>query len=272
MWGHPAFQKNLATLKEFGHCIISPQTGTLACGEEGMGKLADIEDIYDGIVALGSTASEVFEGKNVLVTAGPTFEDLDPVRTFTNRASGRMGIEMAKAFRNAGAKVHLVLGGNMPAPWDISTTRVRSAQEMFDACMSLWPDMDGACAAAAVADQRPAHPSTQKAKKAEASETLQLAKTPDILAALNESKARQWLLGFAAESENVVKNATEKLYKKGLDAILANDVSHGKGFGNQTNCLIPITKDGSHAPIGPAPKEQLATDTVQWFANCLESK
>jgi len=272
MWGHPAFKKNLVTLKEFGHCIISPQTGTLACGEEGMGKLADIEDIYDGIVALGSTPLEVFEGKNLLVTAGPTFEDLDPVRTITNRASGRMGIEMAKAFRNAGAKVHLVLGGDMPAPWGISTTRVRSAQEMFDACMFLWPNMDGACAAAAVADQRPAHPSTQKAKKAESPETLQLTKTPDILATLNESKARQWLLGFAAESENVVQNATEKLHKKGLDAILANNVSHGKGFGDQPNCLIPITKSGNHAPIGPAPKEQLATDTVRWFANCLESK
>ena len=272
MWGHPAFQKNLATLKEFGHCVISPQTGTLACGEEGIGKLADIEDIYDGIVALGTATLDVFECKNVLVTAGPTFEDLDPVRTITNRASGRMGIEMAKAFRNAGANVHLVLGGELPAPWGINTTRVRSAQEMFDACMSLWPDMDGVCAAAAVADQRPAHPSAQKAKKAETPETLQLARTPDILAALNESKARQWLLGFAAESENVVQNATDKLQKKGLDAILANDVSHGKGFGDQANCLFPVTKNGSHAPIGPAQKEQLAADAVRWFANCLGSK
>jgi phosphopantothenoylcysteine decarboxylase/phosphopantothenate--cysteine ligase len=213
---------------------------------------------------------EAFEGKNVLVTAGPTFEDLDPVRTITNRASGRMGIEMAKAFRNAGVHAHLVLGGDLPLPWGISATRVRSAQEMFDACMALWPKMDGVCAAAAVADQRPAHPVAQKTKKAELPETLALARTPDILAALNESKTRQWLLGFAAESENIIQNATEKLHKKGLDAILANDVSQGKGFGDQANCLVPVTKSGSHPPLGPSPKEQLAAEAVRWFAGHLE--
>jgi phosphopantothenoylcysteine decarboxylase/phosphopantothenate--cysteine ligase len=273
MWQHPAVQKNFATLLEFGHIAIEPGSGILACGEEGEGRLADLADIFDGIVSLGSSPLRVFADKHVLVTAGPTHEDLDPVRTITNRSTGRMGIEMARAFRNAGSTVHLVLGGDLPAPWGISTHRVRSAEEMLNACLALWPKMDGVCAAAAVADQRPEFCAPQKVKKQDKTESLVLVRTPDILATLGNLKThqRQWMLGFAAESENIVENAAEKLNKKGLDAILVNDVSQGKGFGDQTNCLIPIAQTGPGNPIGPMSKERLASEAVKWFANTLGS-
>jgi len=271
MWAHPAVQKNIAVLSSYGHRVVCPVSGVLACGEEGAGKLASVEDIYEAIVAFGSSPLKPLTGKRVLVTAGPTCEDLDPVRTLTNRSTGRMGIEMARAFRNAGAVVHLVLGGNLPAPWGIDTTRVRSAEEMLNACLALWPDMDGVCAAAAVADQRPERFEPQKVKKQDARETIVLRRTPDILAELNKTKTQQWMLGFAAESENILQNAMEKLSKKGLDVILLNDVSQGKGFGDRPNCLVPITKKGPGEALGPMPKERLAPDAVEWFANYLEA-
>ena len=270
MWGNRIVQKNIATLAELGHVIVNPKSGVLACGETGEGKLADLEDIFEAIQTLLAIPLKALINKNVLVTAGPTCEDLDPVRTLTNRATGRMGIEMAKAFRDAGALVHLVLGGTMPAPIGIPTNRVRSAEEMLQACQALWPGMDGVCAAAAVADQRPESCSPQKEKKQDGAETLSLVRTPDILATLGRSKAHQWMLGFAAESENIIDNATEKLSKKGLDAILANDISSG-GFGDQENSLVPITRHGTADKIGPLPKDRLAHEAVKWFAGHLEA-
>jgi phosphopantothenoylcysteine decarboxylase/phosphopantothenate--cysteine ligase len=269
MWGHPAVQRNLATLVGYGHAVVQPSSGPLACGEEGEGRLADVGDIFEAITALGGERIEAFVGKRVLVTAGPTREDIDPVRTLTNRSTGRMGIEMARAFRDAGAEVHLVLGGEMPAPWGVSTTRARSAADMLTACQGLWPKMEGICAAAAVADQRPELCSPQKTKKSEAPETLNLVRTPDILATLGESKAGRWMLGFAAESENALRNAAEKLSKKGLDAILVNDVSEGRGFGDGENSLTPMTGSGAGGTIGPLPKDRLAHEAVKWFAGQL---
>ncbi|MCL1893512.1 MAG: bifunctional phosphopantothenoylcysteine decarboxylase/phosphopantothenate--cysteine ligase CoaBC [Holophagaceae bacterium] len=270
MWSHPAFTKNLETLSGYGHSIVEPKSGILACGEDGTGKLADIDDIFDGIIATGTERSKIFQGKRVLVTAGPTHEDLDPVRTLTNRSTGHMGIEMAKAFRNVGANVHLVLGGELKSPWGIPTKRVRSAEDMLAACLELWPDMDGICATAAVADQRPEKYSTEKIKKMEEALNLPLLRTPDILSTLHQTKTHQWLLGFAAESENFVENASAKLVAKGLDAILVNDISSGKGFGDSPNTLIPITKCGSGNSIGPDSKELLASKAVNWFANFLD--
>ncbi|MDR1842077.1 MAG: bifunctional phosphopantothenoylcysteine decarboxylase/phosphopantothenate--cysteine ligase CoaBC [Holophagales bacterium] len=270
MWGHPAVQKNIAVLLGYEHHVVYPASGVLACGEEGTGKLASVEEVFEAIGALGSAPLKQFTGKRVMVTAGPTHEDLDPVRTLTNRSTGRMGIEMSRAFRDAGAAVHLILGGELPAPWGIDTIRVRSAEEMLNACLALWPDMDGVCAAAAVADQRPERFEPQKVKKQDAPETVVLLRTPDILAALSNARTHQWMLGFAAESENLVQNATEKLSKKGLNAILLNDISQGKGFGDHDNCLIPITRNGPGGALGPVPKNQLAREAVAWFANHLE--
>ncbi|MBK8725471.1 MAG: bifunctional phosphopantothenoylcysteine decarboxylase/phosphopantothenate--cysteine ligase CoaBC [Holophagaceae bacterium] len=272
MWSHPAVRANVARLKSFGHSLIEPVEGLLACGEEGGGKLAEVEAIVDAILALGSPRHPALEGKKVLVTAGPTREDLDPVRTLTNRSTGAMGIEMARALRNAGAEVHLVLGGDGPAfpLYGLAPTRVRSAAEMLAACEKLWPAMDGLVAAAAVADQRPETCSAEKVKKGEGPERLTLVRTPDILATLSDAKRPgQWLLGFAAESEGHLENAAAKLTRKRLDAILANDVADGQGFGDQANTLTPVTAEGPQPALGPLPKDELAQAAVAWWAHRL---
>ena len=270
MWAHPAVQANLATLRGFGHTLVEPVEGMLACGEEGPGKLAEIGDIADAVTALAGPPHPSLLGRRVLITAGPTREDLDPVRTLTNRSSGAMGVELARAFRNLGARVDLVLGGDLPAPWGVRTTRVRSAQDMLEACQAVWPEMDGLVAAAAVADQRPSVCAPDKVKKGEGVETLTLVRTPDILATLSAGKAPgQWLLGFAAESQQHVPNATVKLQKKHLDGVLVNDVGDGKAFGHQANTLLPITAAGPAEPLGPLPKDQLAMAVARWWAGWL---
>jgi phosphopantothenoylcysteine decarboxylase/phosphopantothenate--cysteine ligase len=266
MWRHPAVQGNLETLKGFGHRIVEPAVGFLAEGESGIGRLADLEDICEAIQTLAGPRLAAFEGRKILITAGPTREDLDPVRTLTNRSSGAMGVELARALRNAGARVHLVLGGDLRAPWGIDTIRVRSAQDMLSACETLWSSMDGLIAAAAVADQRPETCASEKVKKTEGPETLVLLRTPDVLATLSARKQPgQWVVGFAAESEDHVANAQAKLRKKHLDVVLVNDIASGKGFGAQANTLTPVTLQGASAPIGPLAKDTLAQATVLWL-------
>lgn len=273
MWEHPAVQANLARLRSFGHAVVEPGTGVLACGEEGAGKLAEVGVLAEAVQALGSPRLPGLQGRTVLITAGPTREDLDPVRTLTNRSSGSMGIELARAFRDAGCQVRLVLGGDLPAPWGVETTRVRSAQDMLDACLARWAGADGFVGAAAVADQRPETRSAEKAKKGDQAETLVLVRTPDVLATLAAAKQPgQWLLGFAAESERHLEFATAKLYRKGLDAILVNDVQDGRAFGSQLNALTPITPQGPHPALGPLPKEALAREVVRWWGGRLESR
>lgn len=276
MWEHPAVQTNLERLKSFGHRMVEPAEGLLACGEEGAGKLADIERIADAIRAVGSQHLPSLIGKQVLVTAGPTREDLDPVRFLTNRSTGEMGIEIARALRDAGAEVHLVLGGDMAAPYGMETVRVRTADAMMAASADLWPRMDGCIAAAAVADQRPQQVATEKAKKCDGPENLALVRTQDILLNLGMQKRSapngQWLLGFAAESEHHIENASAKLAKKKLDAVFVNDISTGKAFGHQDNTLTPVIAEGPQSPLGPLPKDQLALALVAWWAERLDSK
>ena len=270
MWAHPAVRANVQTLKGFGHAVVEPADGLLACGEEGTGRLAEVGDIADAVDALAGPAHPALLDRAILITAGPTQEDLDPVRTLTNRSTGAMGIELARAFRNAGARVSLVLGGSLPAPWGVTTIRVRSAEQMLAASLDLWPGMNGLVAAAAVADQRPQTCAAEKVKKGEGPETLVLVRTPDVLARLSAARTgRQWLLGFAAESEAHVPNATAKLHMKHLDGILVNDIGGGKGFGLQANTLIPITAAGQANPIGPMGKEALARAVVQWWGGWL---
>jgi phosphopantothenoylcysteine decarboxylase/phosphopantothenate--cysteine ligase len=273
MWEHPAVQSNLARLRTFGHRVVEPGTGVLACGEEGAGKLADIAVIAEAIEAAGTPELPSLANRRVLITAGPTREDLDPVRTLTNRSTGEMGIELARAFRNAGAQVQLILGGDLAAPWGVETMRVRSAQDMLEACSAGWAEADGIVGAAAVADQRPDHLAPEKVKKGEGPETLVLVRTPDILAALSARKGPdQWILGFAAESENHLEQAAAKLQRKGMDAILVNDIQGGRGFGHQANALTPITAQGPHPTLGPADKASLAAAVVQWWAGQLEHR
>ena len=270
MWEHPAVRANLERLRSFGHSVVEPGEGLLACGEEGTGKLADIATIAEAIEATATPNHPNLAKRRVLITAGPTREDLDPVRTITNRSTGEMGVELARAFRNAGARVQLVLGGDLPGPWGVETIRVRSAQEMLDACSERWADADGLIGAAAVADQRPDRVASEKVKKGEGSETLILLRTPDILATLSARKRPgQWILGFAAESEHHLANAKIKLERKGLDAVLVNDVQGGKGFGHQVNSLTPLTAQGAQPPIGPLDKATLAKAVARWWADQL---
>ena len=273
MWEHPAVQANLARLRSFGHHVVEPGEGVLACGEEGSGKLAEVAAIAEAIQCLGTPKLRSLKGRRVLITSGPTREDLDPVRTLTNRSTGAMGIELACAFRDAGARVQLVLGGDLPAPWGVETVRVRSAQDMLAACEAHWVDADGLVAAAAVADQRPEAPSREKTKKHAGPETLTLIRTPDILATLAGARQPgQWAIGFAAETEKHLEQAAEKLARKKLDAVLVNDVSGGRAFGAQANTLTPVTPQGAHHPIGPLPKRELAQAVVQWWAQRLEAR
>ncbi len=271
MWEHPAVQANITRLRSFGHAVVEPGEGVLACGEEGSGKLAEVASIAEAIQVHGTAKVRPLAGRRVLITSGPTREDLDPVRTLTNRSTGAMGIELARAFRDVGAKVQLVLGGDLPAPWGVETVRVRSAGEMLAACKARWADSEGLVAAAAVADQRPESPAPEKVKKSDGAETMILVRTPDILADLASSRRpEQWVLGFAAESEKHLEHARAKLEKKGLDAVLVNDVQGGRAFGVQANTLTPVTAQGPHTPIGPLPKDQLARAVVQWWAHHLE--
>ncbi len=270
MWEHPAVQANLQRLRSFGHAVVEPGEGLLACGEEGAGKLAEVAVIAEAIQVHGTPKLASLNGRQVLITAGPTREDLDPVRTLTNRSTGAMGVELARAFRDVGARVQLVLGGDLPTPWGVETVRVRSAQQMLEACEARWAGSDGLVAAAAVADQRPEASSMEKVKKADGTETLVLMRTPDILATLAVGRRPdQWVIGFAAESEKHLEYAGEKLRKKRLDAVLVNDVQAGRGFGAQANTLTPLTSLGSHPALGPLPKDQLAQAVVQWWAGCL---
>ncbi|MBS1766290.1 MAG: bifunctional phosphopantothenoylcysteine decarboxylase/phosphopantothenate--cysteine ligase CoaBC [Acidobacteria bacterium] len=270
MWAHPAVQGNVAKLKSFGHGFIEPAEGLLACGEEGSGKLAEVEAIAESIRALGAPKLPALVGKVILVTAGPTREDLDPVRMLTNRSTGSMGVELARALRNAGARVKLVLGGDLPVPHGVETVRVRSAEEMLRACQAWWPSCDGVFAAAAVADQRPERMAGEKVKKGDGPETLTLVRTPDILATLAAAKhPGQWLVGFAAESERHLEHAAAKRTKKHLDAVLVNDIQRGHGFGTQANTLTPMTADGPQPPLGPLPKDRLAEAVVAWWADNL---
>lgn len=272
MWEHPAVQANIGRLRSFGHAVVEPGEGVLACGEEGAGKLADVLVIAEAIQSHGTPKLRALQGRKVLITAGPTREDLDPVRTLTNRSTGAMGIELARAFRDAGAVVQLVLGGDLAAPWGLETTRIRSAQQMLEACEARWASADGLVAAAAVADQRPEATSAEKVKKVEGTETLVLVRTPDILARLAATRrSDQWVVGFAAESEKHLEYASAKLKQKGLDAVLVNDVQGGRAVGAQANTLTPVTLSGAHAPLGPLAKDQLARAVVQWWAQWLEA-
>lgn len=270
MWDHPAVQANVERLRGFGHHFVEPVGGLLACGEEGTGKLAEVEDIAETLQWIAGPKHPAYLGRRILVTAGPTREDLDPVRTLTNRSSGAMGVELARALRDAGAEVTLVLGGELPAPIGVATVRVRSAEQMQAACLEAWPAMDGVFAAAAVADQRPERPSAEKAKKLEGPESLALVRTPDILAELSaRARPGQWKVGFAAESERHQEHARAKLEKKRLDAVLVNDIGGGRGFGAQANALTPVTAEGAGAPLGPLPKDALARAVVGWWSGRL---
>ncbi len=248
MWGNPATQHNLGVLKDRGIIEIPPADGELACGEEGTGRLAEVPDIIAQIEAFFlSNENLPLKGKHVVVTAGPTYETIDPVRYIANRSSGKQGYEIARALYLRGADVTLISGPtNLEAPVGVKRINVISARDMMDTCKTALP-ADAAICVAAVADWYVKNPAEQKIKKQnDGMPTLDFAENPDILKTLsNYEKNRPGLVvGFAAESENVKEYARNKLEKKGCDWIIANDVS-GDIMGGDHNQVHVITKTGT---------------------------
>ena len=257
MWEHPATQQNLETLRKRGVRIVEPGSGYLACGMTGPGRLAENEAVVAAAVeALG--ASQDLAGETVLITAGPTREKIDPVRYLTNRSSGRMGYALAEAALRRGARVLLVTGPtSLKPPSAAEVVGVESAKQMLDAVLRLLPEASIVIKTAAVADYTIADPAEQKLKRA-GRMTLDLMPAPDILAEIFRHKKSQLIIGFAAETENVIENARKKLQTKSLDAIVVNDVSReGVGFDSDRNAVTIITKSET-IPVPETTKWEVA--------------
>ena len=263
MWEHPATQENLVTLRARGVHVVDPDEGYLACGMTGAGRLAATEMIVETVRAVLGLRRD-FEGRVVLVTAGPTREDIDPVRFLTNRSSGRMGYAIADAAVRRGARVVLVSGPTeLQVPDGVDWVPVRSAEEMQKAVQEHAVGVAVVIMAAAVADYRAVGVNTQKIRRAGDRLTLELAPTPDILAGLAQERARanlrQILVGFAAETERVAENARVKLERKGADMIVANDVTReGAGFDTDTNIVTIFRRDGQEIPLPKLTKFEVA--------------
>ncbi len=247
MWKKPATQRNLEQLKADGVHVVGPGAGDLACGETGPGRMAEVAEILAAIERVLGNSPRPLAGRKVLVTAGPTVEPIDPVRFLSNRSSGLQGYRIAEALAALGAEVTLVSGPtNLPTPADVRRVDVESAQEMWEAVRAALP-VDVAVCVAAVADWRVAEPAARKIKKSrDGLPSLTLAENPDILAtlaALPEGERPQLVIGFAAETEDVVAHAVEKRRRKGADWIVANDVSDGAVMGAADNRVWLIRDD-----------------------------
>jgi phosphopantothenoylcysteine decarboxylase / phosphopantothenate---cysteine ligase len=260
MWAHPATQANHRVLQQRGVRMIGPETGGQACGETGAGRMAEPQAIVHALLDLGSGP---LAGRRVLITAGPTQEPIDPVRFIGNRSSGRMGVALAAAARDAGAEVCLVHGPmSVSPPTGVRTVAVDTADSMHSAVLDHLEGVDLFIAAAAVADYRPRTAAKQKLKKDSTEMTVDLVRTRDILADVAGRRPRPFVVGFAAETTEVRKNARAKLEKKGLDMIAANDVSAGQAIGREDNALTVLWPDGEH--VFPAqPKESLARALIE---------
>ena len=260
MWTAEATRANVKTLRERGVLFIGPDSGMLACGDEGAGRMSEPEAIAEEICRILNRAADM-AGLRVLVTAGATRERLDPVRFITNDSSGKMGFALAEAARDRGAEVTVVCGSvSVPVPEGVRTVRIESAQDLYDAMIREAPEQDVIIQAAAVCDYRVEKQSATKIKKSEGQPlTLTLTENPDVAMAVGRNRKKgQTLVGFAAETDHVQKNAVSKLKKKNLDMIVANDVTApGAGFNVDTNIATLITKEGSEA-LPLQTKRQLA--------------
>lgn len=273
MWNHPMVRENLERLTSRGVRVVEPGEGFLACGWMGKGRLAEPAAIVEAAARLLAQAGASLEGRRLLVTAGPTFEDLDPVRFIANRSSGRMGIAIAEEARAQGAAVTLILGPtHLAAPAGVDVVRVRSAADMHAAVMERYEGADAIVMAAAVADYTPASVAADKMAKQPGGLTLALTRTRDILADLGERRgagSRPLLVGFAAETSDVVAKARAKLERKRVDMILANDVSRAdSGFAVDRNTGVLITRDDEQA-LAPQAKRDMAKALVARIAGRL---
>ncbi len=246
MYDKQVTQENLEVLRDHGIRILEPAEGQLACGVTGRGRLPETDVIHKEIFEILNIKKD-FANKTLLITAGATQEDIDPVRFITNRSSGKMGYALASAAAQRGAQVFLVSGPTaLPDPRGVEVFRVRSAREMNDVCLQLFDQVDIVIGAAAVADYRPLDYSEQKLKKNDDDMTIKLVRNPDILEGLGQRKKHQVLIGFAAETTDVLQNARKKMLKKNLDMLVANDVTaEGAGFAVDTNIVSLLFKDGT---------------------------
>jgi phosphopantothenoylcysteine decarboxylase/phosphopantothenate--cysteine ligase len=271
MWANPATQANLATLRARGVRVFGPAEGSQACGEVGPGRMLEPAELTTLTAALFETGE--LDGLTVVVTAGPTWEALDPVRGLTNRSSGKMGYAVSEAAAAAGAHVILVSGPTaLPDPERVTTVRVMSAQEMHDAVHRHIRGADIFIGVAAVADYRPAEAAAQKIKKQADTLTLTLVRNPDILASVAALKPAPFTVGFAAETENLEANARAKLEAKHLDLVAANRVGiEGSGFETEENTLLLVDRAGT-TELPRAAKSQLARALVREIARRLKSR
>jgi phosphopantothenoylcysteine decarboxylase/phosphopantothenate--cysteine ligase len=257
MWDHPAVRSNVETLRARGHQIVDPEPGDLACGMKGEGRLAAVEVIVSRILDMLRSTKEL-AGIRVLVTAGPTIEDLDPVRFISNRSSGKMGYAVARAACLRGADVTLVSGPtSLQPPAGVETIFVRSAAEMKEAVLRRFPDADVVIKAAAVGDFRPAERHSKKIKKQKSGLSFSLVPTDDILEHLGRVKKHQVLVGFSAETDDLLRNASLKMRGKNLDLIVANDVTSGV-FGADAATVHIISTAGEPVTLSNLPKTAIA--------------
>src|SRR5579871_4342212 len=263
MWAHPATQENLAILRKRGHRIVEPEEGILACGMTGPGRLAEPDRIADVVATLGLAAKDL-EGETILITAGPTQEALDPVRFISNRSSGKMGYALAEAAVERGARVILVSGPvHLPPPPGAKVFQVRTAEEMRGAVFANLPGATMVIKAAAVADFHLTVVPQQKIKKTAARMSLELDPTPDILAELGRNKKDWLLIGFAAETENLEREARRKLETKNCDMIVANLVGGDEsGFESDHNEIALTMRTGEFLKLPRASKRELADEIL----------
>ncbi|MBF6607655.1 MAG: bifunctional phosphopantothenoylcysteine decarboxylase/phosphopantothenate--cysteine ligase CoaBC [Flavobacterium sp.] len=264
MYKHPTTLSSLELLQQFGNKMIPAESGELASGLSGEGRMAEPENILD-FIERDLIAKLLLRGKKIMITAGPTYEAIDPVRFIGNHSSGKMGFEIAKCAAQNGAEVILISG---PTHLQIDNSliqliRLQTAEEMFEACHQYFSECDVAIAAAAVADYRPKSAKSQKIKKQESDIVLELEKTKDILASLGSLKKDQFLIGFALETENEIENAQNKIRKKNLDLIVLNSLNDsGAGFGGDTNKVTFIDKDFNSESMTLKSKEDVAADII----------
>lgn len=264
MYKHPSTLSSFNLLKQFGNIMIPAENGELASGLSGEGRMAEPENIV-AFLEKDLESKLPLRGKKIMITAGPTYEAIDPVRFIGNHSSGKMGFDIAKSAANLGAEVILISG---PTDLNVNNTnvnliRVTSAQEMYEVCHQYFNEMDVAICAAAVADYKPKVVADQKIKKTETAFTIELEKTKDILASLGQIKQKQFLIGFALETENEIENAKLKIQKKNLDLIVLNSLQDkGAGFASSTNKITFINKDFVIEPMPLKSKEAVADDIM----------
>lgn len=260
MYENPILQRNINTLKELGYNFVEPESGRLACGDTGKGKLASPETIVDEVVKLLSKEQDL-KGKSIIVTAGPTIESIDPMRYITNRSTGKMGYSIAKEAIERGADVTLITGPtNLTPPQNLKKlVKIESAKDMYEAVLENLDENDVVIKSAAVADYKPKNYSNKKIKKSDDDLVIELDRNKDIAQEIGKIKNNKILVGFAAETNDLIENASLKIKKKNIDFIVANDLTkEGAGFGVDTNIVKIIDKEGNITEYPKMKKEEVA--------------